>query len=87
MATKKKTREQKILADHRHIVYHLETGSAQVSIPAEKKTQYALETPSQTQKVASISYAYVRGDIRKTTLVTIFILTAQIILFFIINRI
>lgn len=87
MAKKKKTREQKILADQRHIVYHLETGSAQVSLPAEKKSQYPIDNLAQTQRTASISYTYVGSDIRKTALVTVFIILAQIILFITINKI
>lgn len=86
---KRKTRKQKILADHRHIQYHLETTPAQVSLPAEKKA--TLELPAfeipQTRTYVLPSYAYVVSDIKKTAFITFSIVTAQIVLFFVLNRI
>lgn len=85
---KKKTRHEKILADQRHVTYHLETISAQVSLPSEKKESI---TPvfsfNNRPRVATLSYSYVLKDLRKTTTITFAILITQIILYFILNRI
>ena len=84
---KKKTRKQKILADSRHIVYHLENEtSAQVSHPREKKSKLelpALSRPNQT--IALSSNSHVVTDLRKTVIVTGVILLSQIILFIVLN--
>lgn len=85
MAKHRKTRQEKILADHRHILYHLDTAPAQVVLPSEKKTQYRLNPPA--SKTHAISYSYVIRDIKKTSFITVSIILAQIILFFILNRI
>ncbi len=85
MAKHRKTRQEKILADHRHISYHLDTIPAQVSLPSEKKTQLHLDPP--TSKTHAISYSYVLGDIKKTSFITASIIIAQIILLFILDRI
>lgn len=84
---KKKTRKQKILADSRHIVYHLENEtSAQVSHPREKKSKLELPTlPRPSQTIALSSHSNVITDLRKTVIVTGVILLAQIILFIILN--
>ncbi len=85
---KKKTRKQKILADSRHITYHLETNySAQVSHPTEKKSKFNLEQISTPTTVIANSYAHVAADIKKTAFITGAILTAQIILFILINKV
>ena len=86
---KRKTRKQKILADQRHILYHLETTSAQVSHPSEKKTKLIAidyEMP-QAKTQALTSFAYVISDIRKTAFITFSIIIAQIILFIILHRV
>ncbi len=85
MAKHRKTRQEKALADHRHITYHLEPTSAQVKFPSEKKTDYRLDLP--TSKARSSSYAYVINDIKKTSLITVSIIFTQIVLYFILNRI
>ncbi len=86
---KKKTRKQKILADSRHIVYHLENEtSAQVSTPREKKSKIELPSITRAPQVATISsYPHVIKDLRKTGVVTGAILIAQIILFIVLNSI
>lgn len=85
---KKKTRQEKILADQRHVTYHLETTSAQVSLPSEKKEA---TTPvfsfNNRPHVTTLSYSYVLTDLRKTVAITFAILITQIILYFILNRI
>ncbi len=84
---KKKTRKQKILADKRHVLYHLEASSAQESFPTEKKIKVELPFISQTPRAQALtSYAYVITDIRKTALITGVIVAVQVILFFILNK-
>ena len=85
MAKHRKTRQEKLVADQRHISYHLDTTPAQVSLPSEKKTQFQLDFP--TSKTHAISYSYVLGDIKKTSFITLSIILTQIILFIILNRI
>ena len=85
---KKKTRKQKVLADSRHVLYHLETNiSAQVSHPSEKIKVQLAGIPQINQTQTLNSYAHVITDIRKTALITGAILLTQIILFFVINRV
>ncbi|EKD86055.1 MAG: hypothetical protein ACD_37C00499G0002 [uncultured bacterium] len=85
MAKHRKTRQEKVLADHRHITYHLEPSSAQVSFPTEKKAAYELDLP--TLKTKTLSHTFVINDIRKTAIITGLIVTVQIVIFFILNRI
>ncbi len=88
MAKKRKTREQKILADQRHILYHLETSSAQVSNTTEKKIKVELPVILQMPRVQTLNpYAHVIADVKKTALITGAIITAQVILFFVLNRV
>lgn len=84
---KKKTRQQKILADSRHISYHLETNiSARESYPSDKKIKVELPNmPRSTYTQTLNSYPHVFKDIKKTVFITGVILTAQIILFIVIN--
>ena len=86
---KKKTRKQKILADQRHILYHLETTSAQVSHPREKKTKLEVIDYGipQVRTQTLTSFAYVISDIRNTAFITFSIIIAQIILFIILHRV
>ena len=87
----RKTRKQKILADQRHVLYHLETTTpAQESHPIEKETKAKLPYATPVVHTAHIStsgYAYVATDIRKTALVTGAIFATQIVLFIFLNRI
>ncbi len=87
MAKHRKTRQQKLVADQRHLTYHLETSSAQDIPSTEKKvdSSYKLNLPSSRPHVAT--YAYVNHDLRKTGIITGFIIIAQIFLFIIINGI
>ncbi|GEM_PF-3208307 len=86
---KKKTRKQKILADQRHILYHLETTPAQVSHSSEKKAKLiAIDYEMPQVKTQTLtSFAYVISDIRKTAFITFSIIIAQIILFIILHRV
>ena len=100
---KKKTRKQKILADKRHVLYHLETParlagesardrqSAQESESLEKKVKVDLPSvlpvfQTQTRSFQTgAPYAHVLADIKKTALITGAIVTAQVILFFVLK--
>lgn len=84
---KKKTRKQKILADSRHVTYHLETEkSAQVSLPREKKQKIELpDMPKVPQVMTLNSYSHVITDLKKTAIVTGVILLAQIVIFIALN--
>lgn len=84
MAKHRKTRQEKIVADHRHITYHLEPDTAPKKATSVKKTEFVM-TPS--HKTQSVSYAYVTKDLRKTTFITIAIALSQIFLFIFLNRI
>ncbi|MBI2621318.1 MAG: hypothetical protein HYW63_01560 [Candidatus Levybacteria bacterium] len=97
---KKRTKKQKILADKRHVLYHLVTPSTQVgesvaakshsqeSSSAEKREKLQLPTFElpQTKSYTLSSYAYVINDIRKTAIVTGAIIIAQVVLFLVLNR-
>jgi len=94
MAKKRKTRDQKILADSRHAVYHLETQVTKDSKPRVKKdpvdneliTSIPSITPSSPRSnVAALDY--VKADIRKILLITAIIIALQIALFFLLQRI
>ena len=100
---KKKTRKQKILADKRHVLYHLENSarlagesardrqSAQESESLEKKVKVDLPSvlpvfQTQTRSFQTgAPYAHVLADIKKTALITGAIVTAQVILFFVLK--
>ena len=90
MAKKRKTRSQKVLADTRHSLYHLET-TAQVSYPNEQKEEK--QTPSAFKlnlspatQASNMSYSYVLPDLRKTAIVTAGILIIQLVLYLALNR-
>ena len=85
MAKHRKTRQEKMLADQRHVLYHIETSSAPLSAPSEKKQDYNLSIP--VNKVKAVSYTHVAQDLRKTAIVTASIIIAQIVLFIALNRI
>lgn len=91
MAKHRKTRQEKILADQRHVLYHLETDSAQVSEPLEKKEAkiniMPFVQPQTTPHQTGTSYAYVVSDIRKTVFITSSIILLQITLFFVLGRV
>ena len=88
MAKHRKTRQEKMVADQRHISYHLDISPTQVSTPSEKKSNsqtYKLDIP--TSRVPVTTYDYVKNDLRKTAMVTAAIIIAQIFLFIILNRV
>lgn len=88
MAKHRKTRQQKMVADQRHVTYHLETNPAQVSHPSEKKSELpSIKFDNTPVRTATVSYAYVKSDLRKTALVTSAIVLAQILIFIFLNRV
>ncbi len=82
----KKTREQKILAEKRHYLYHLEN-TAQVSLPAEQKPTLKLDLATIRPSSPQESYAFVITDLRKTAIITAAILITQLVLYFALNRV
>ncbi len=88
MAKHRKTRQEKMVADSRHVTYHLETSPAQASSPVVKNTHsQSLNLELPVVKTITTSYDYVRADLRKTVLVTGAIIIAQIFLFITLSRI
>lgn len=78
MAKRRKTREQKKLADLRHIIQHKTVSYAfDVSTPSIK-----IEAKSAPQITTNtISYSYLIHDLTKTVTVTAIIIGTQIFLF------
>lgn len=87
MAKHRKTRQQKLVADQRHLTYHLNTASAEEYKPTEKEIQSSYKSNYPDHKSHIATYAYVNQDLRKTGLVTGAIVITQIILFIVLNRI
>ena len=90
MAKHRKTRQEKMVADHRHSLYHLETKTAEADTPVSRKEEtpaysYRPQHPGPTH--ATASYAYVAADLRKTAFISAAIIIAQIFLFITLNRI
>lgn len=87
MAKHKKTRREKKVADQRHSLYHLETKTDQEEAKMSKK----VETPSykiqSSGNIIAVNYDYLKQDIRKILIVTSAIFVAQIVLYFILNRV
>lgn len=80
MAKRKKTRQQKIIADTRHKLYSLQ-GSYSVSIRENKEP--ILPTPQVAQ---TTTYTYLKHDLLKTAFLTGAILAIQSILFFLLKN-
>lgn len=80
MAKKKKTREQKRLADLRHNFQHqIVNHTFEVKFPASK-------IDSKISPAISAPYPYLAKDLSKTFTLTALIVAAQIILFFILKN-
>ena len=72
----KKTRKQKIIANHRHQVYILENKNTLLNIP----------TPVISINKSSYSYTYVLNDVFKTGILTLCIIALQLVLFFVLKK-
>ena len=78
MAKHRKTRQEKMIADQRHIHYHLEPTTAQVSTPAVKIPTIKQDSINIMQNSTQV---YILKDLRKTILITTAIVLAQIFLY------
>lgn len=87
MAKHRKTRQEKRIADHRHVSYHLDTLPAEDHSPIASKSEYSLPNQPIHVKTKSVDYSFVAHDLKKTTIITATIILAQIFLFIILNRV
>ena len=79
MAKKRKTREQKKLADSRHSFAHTRTYTASSSF--DLKPQFSGKIEAKTTVIPQNAYPYLKKDLSKTALVTLGILIFQAVLF------
>lgn len=79
MAKKRKTKEQKKLADQRHTFIHGYTPATPVSININHT--YSNTTQTKTVSLPINAYPYLKKDLSKTTALTLGILAFQILLF------
>jgi len=70
MAKKKKTRQQKILADKRREVLATALYSFSPESPKQREKQSVAAPVRQTVTIASSSYGYLAGDLSKTAIFT-----------------
>ncbi len=93
MAKKKKTRQQKIIADLRRQLYTSQAKDVPLEIKTENNTQSLSITLPKMPKINTTAnretspaftntYPYLAKDLRKTAIVTTAILAAQLLLFF-----
>ncbi|HUD44598.1 MAG TPA: hypothetical protein VMR41_03600 [Patescibacteria group bacterium] len=103
MAKKRKTREQKKIADQRHqqielssrtngLVQPQNLSAVQYSFSNTQTKSTINEASSQPPvshhlAIATISYEHILGDLRKTFFITLAIVAAQVALFILSNRI
>lgn len=84
MAKKKKTKEEKILADKRRIIQNESLYSLPLeSLTIQEKQPFA--PVRQTVVIATSSYKYLAHDLRKTAVFTSIIVTIELILKFLIK--
>ena len=94
MAKKKKTRQQKIIADLRRQIYASKTDNAPFEEKTEKPKQPslsfklpAINTVEKKQSFAAITNtSYLAKDLQKTAILTASIITAQLILLFVLKN-
>jgi hypothetical protein len=84
MAKKRKTKEQKKLADLRHNFEHTYKLPASPSVSI--KPAYNTKIEAKTSTISINSYPFLKKDLSKTGLLTLGILAFQIILFFILKN-
>ncbi len=80
MAKKRKTREQKILADLRHNFKHNFTGQAAATDKTPVQITPSMLMPKPQKTVALNEYPYLIKDLSKTAILTLGIFVFQIIL-------
>jgi len=81
MAKKRKTREQKILADLRHNFRHTFISQAPLAGKIQAQIPPSIITQRTEKTVALNSYPYLIKDLTKTAILTLGIFVSQIILF------
>jgi hypothetical protein len=83
MPKKKKTREQKILADKRRTPASdsLYTFTPAIVKSQEKKPAVAIKQTAAT--ISTTSYKYLAGDLRKTFFFTLFIVVGELVIYYI----
>lgn len=81
MPKKKKTREQKILADKRRNVENQSLYTFTSPLSQAPKKQSANTTPK-AATISTASYKYLAGDLRKTLLLTFFIMVAELLIYY-----
>ncbi len=91
MAKKKKTRQQKIIADLRRKISNENLSSqntvlAKVNTPQVKITKKEIPIVLKTEKKDEQNYAYLKRDLRKTAILTGSVVAAQIILFLVLTN-
>lgn len=98
MAKKKKTRKQKALSDLRHNATRPKREISSSSTlpetdesPRDNIFTYALQTshvktPVATKVISPTENHYITHDLKKTALLTLAIMTSQLILYFLLNR-
>lgn len=80
MAKKRKTREQKKLADLRHAFTHAKTFAATATYEVKQKLPNKIEAKTATASLNK--YPYLKKDLSKTALITLIVLLFQVGLFF-----
>ena len=81
MAKKRKTREQKILADLRHNFRHTFISQAPLAEKIQAQITPSIITQRAQKTVALNAYPYLVKDLTKTAILTLSIFVFQIILF------
>jgi hypothetical protein len=81
MAKKRKTREQKILAQQRHNFSHTFTSQVPLTVKIQTQITPSVLTQKPQKTVALNAYPYLTKDLTKTALLTLGIFIFQIILF------
>lgn len=89
MGKKKKTREQKIIADLRHQLAQTAPSYTLSKIEEhhqEKHVYSPLQSSQTAVKVSSASYAYLSHDLIKTGILTASLMGIQLVLFFLLKN-
>ena len=79
MAKKRKTKDQKKLADSRHSFTHAKTFATSTSFALKPQVTDKIE--AKVKAIPQNAYPYLKRDLSKTTLITLGILIFQAILF------
>lgn len=87
MAKKRKTKQDKVIADLRRKL------QAQVVLPASQDKGYSLTAvkpiltlPTKSYELRTMNYSYVLSDLKKTGLLTMLAIAAQAILYFVLVK-